>query len=201
MLTTKKVHSYSPELKKYTENHLCHSLKRAEENYLLTNLQTRAGETISKIQEVQRRKPKGMKKAFEEDVENGYLDTAIVRKKLKRIFPLDVFDKKKETAILHSPTYKIKKSGRDEKKSDELNQDETENRNNTMPHKASLENYRERLNYSSEKNPVIRKCLVPYIKSKKSILKQQLDTYISGIEELKRIKEKYCLDKYILLLK
>ena len=45
----------------------------------------------------------------------------------------------------------------------------------------------ERLNCSSEKNTVIRKCLVPYIKLTKSALKQQLDSYIYDIEELKPI--------------
>ena len=109
--TTTKVHSQVPELKKDTANHLCYSLETAEENYFFTDLRTRAGGTSSKIQEIQRRKPREIEEVFKEDLENGYIDTVIVRKKLKSNFPLDVFDKKKEKAILDSLTYKIKKSG------------------------------------------------------------------------------------------
>ena len=101
------------------------------------HLQTRAGKTSLKVKEVQRRKPKNMEKGFEEDLENDVIDMAIVRKKLKSNFLLDVFDKKKEKSIRDSLTYKIKKSGRNETKSDELNQNETENRNNAMSLEAS----------------------------------------------------------------
>ena len=52
-----------------------------------------------------------------------------------------------------------------------------------MSLKASLENYCERLNYSSEENPVLIKCLIPYIKSNKSTFKQQLDTNIPNIND------------------
>ena len=44
----------------------------AEKNYFVTDLQTRAGETSSKIQEVLCRKPKAMEKVFEWDVEKGF---------------------------------------------------------------------------------------------------------------------------------
>ena len=112
-----------------------------------------------------------------------------------------MFDKKKETEILDSLTYKIKKRGRNEIKSDDLNQNKIENRNNAVSHKTSLENYRKKLNWSSEENLLIRKCVVPYTKSKKSIFKQQLDTYISDIEELKPTKEKHSLEKLIVKMK
>lgn len=90
---------------------MCHILETAEEKYFLTDLGARAGGTSSKIQEIQRRKPREIEEVCKEDLENGYIDTVIVRKKLKNNFPLDVFDKKKEKAVLDSLTYKIKKSG------------------------------------------------------------------------------------------
>lgn len=96
--------------------------------------------------------------------------------------------RKKERAILYSLTYKIKKSGRNETKFGESIQNETENRNHAMSLKASLENYCERLNYSSKENPIIGKCLIP-LKSIKSIFKQ-FNTKIPSIEGLKPIKEK-----------
>ena len=69
-----KVHhyDYAPELKKDTANHLYHSQKTAEKNNFVTDLQTRAGETSSKIQELLCRKPKAMEKVFEWDVEKGF---------------------------------------------------------------------------------------------------------------------------------
>lgn len=153
----------------------------------------RAGKTSLKIQEVNCWTPKDMEEVFGEYLENGCINMAIVYKKLKSNFPLNVFDNKKEKAILDSLMYKFKKSGRNEAKSDVSNQNETENRNEAMSHKVSLENYRERLNGNSEE------CLVPYAKSKKSIFKQQ--HYISDIEELKPFEEKYSLDKVIVKIR
>ena len=100
MLTTTKVHSYAPKVMKDIANQQCHNLKTAEQNYLFTDLQTRAGETSSKIQEMKRRKPKDMKKVFKEDLEHDYTDMAIVRKKLKSNFPLDVFIRKRKMQFL-----------------------------------------------------------------------------------------------------
>ena len=88
-------------------------------------MQTRAG---LKIQEVQWRKLND-KKRFEEDLENDFIYTVVVHKKLKNRFPLNLFHRKKEKAILDSVTYKTKKSGTNETKSDESNQNETENKN------------------------------------------------------------------------
>ena len=153
----------------------------------------RAGKTSLKIQEVNCRRPKDMEEVFGEYLENGCISMAIVCKKLKSNFPLDVFDNKKEKAILHSLTYKFKTSGRNETKSDVSNQNETENRNEAMSHKVSLKNYLERVNGISEE------CLVPYAKSKKSVFKQQ--HYISDIEKLKPIKEKCSLDKVIVKIR
>ena len=65
----------------------------------------------------------------------------------------------------------------------------------------SLENYLKYRNYSSEENTIIRKCLAQYIKLKMSILKQEFDTFISNLEELKTIKEKYGLDKLVVKLR
>ena len=47
---------------------------------------------------------------FKEDLENGSIDTAMVRKKLKSNFPLYLFETKKEKEILDSLTYRIKKA-------------------------------------------------------------------------------------------
>ena len=71
MFTTIKTHSYAQEVMKDTVNPLYHSLKTPEENYLLIDLQIRAVETSSISQAVKHRKPKGTKKVFQEDLENG----------------------------------------------------------------------------------------------------------------------------------
>ena len=49
---------------------------------------------------MKRRKPKDMKKVFKEDLEHDYIDMAIVRKKLKSNFPLDVFIRKRKMQFL-----------------------------------------------------------------------------------------------------
>ena len=59
MFTTIKTH-----IMKDTVNPLYHRLKTLEENYLLIDLQIRAGETSSIGQAVKHRKPKGIKKVF-----------------------------------------------------------------------------------------------------------------------------------------
>ena len=57
---------------------------------------------------MQDRKPKNLEEMFKEDPENGFIDMAIDGQKLKSTFALDMFDRKKEKAILDSLTYKIK---------------------------------------------------------------------------------------------
>ena len=66
-----------------------------------------------------------------------------------------------------------------------------------MSRKASLENYHKYRNYSSDENTITRKCLAQYIKLKKPIFEQELDTFISDMEELKPINEQYGPDKVI----
>ena len=68
--------------------------------------------------------------------------------------------------------HKIEKRSKNEAKFDESNQNETEDMNDALRRKASLGNYHERLNYSFEENRIIRRYLVLYTKSKKSIFKQ-----------------------------
>ena len=64
--------------------------------------------------------------------------------------------------------YKIEKRSKNEAKSDESNQNETEDMNDALRRKASLGNYHERLNYSFKENRITRRYLVLYTKSKKS---------------------------------
>lgn len=60
----------------------------------------RAGKTSLKIQEVNCRKPKDMEEVFGEHLENGCINMAIVCKKLKSNFPLDVFIRKRKMQFL-----------------------------------------------------------------------------------------------------
>ena len=59
---------------------------------------------------MQHRKSKDNEKMLKEDLQNGFIDTVIVRKKLKSNFPLYLFGKKKEKAMFDSLTCRIKKA-------------------------------------------------------------------------------------------
>ena len=54
--TTTSIYQYNPELKKDTADLLCHSLRTAENNYVLVEIQMKASSTSKKIQAIQRNK-------------------------------------------------------------------------------------------------------------------------------------------------
>ena len=94
-----------------------------EEYYSLIDLKL-----VKQAQKLQCQKPKKTENLSEEGLENVYVNTAIVHKNLTRNLQLDVSDKTKEKPILGSLKYKIKKSVRNETKSNESNQNATENK-------------------------------------------------------------------------
>ena len=116
--TTTSIHQYNPELKKDTADLLCHSIRTAENNYVLVEKQMKASSTSKKIQAIQREqiKPKlideEILKEFEDEIAEECVTTAKVRDKFNET---DCFshmkdDKKEIKRVVDMVRYKIKQN-------------------------------------------------------------------------------------------